>query len=313
MNSKLINDLTILEKYYTKTKDFFRRNAYTNAIKTISKLNYKIEDEKQVKNLNGIGSGIFKKIKEFLDKGYISKVEEFRDIIETKNDKEIIIQMFLNIWGVGEVKANNLWDKGYRSIEDINKNPEVLNRSQLIGLKHYKDLLKKIPRKNMIIYQAILKFVLNKEFGKDVYRLEVAGSYRRGSKSSGDMDVLITSDIITLSQIVKVLEKWNIITDILSMRNEKFMGIAHCPNGNEPYFRLDIEFVPKNQWAFALLYFTGSKNFNKQIRLHAKKMGYKLNEHNLEYIKTGKIIYLETEQDIFKKLDLEYLDPTERN
>jgi len=271
MNSLLINDLHILEKYYKKSKDYFRQLAYEKAINILSKLDFIIKDEKQVKNMSGIGPGIFKKIKEFIKTGKISKVEEVRSLIETKDEKEKIIKLFLNIWGVGDVKANNLWDSGYRTIEDIKKNHTVLNRSQLIGLKYYNDLLQRIPRKSMKIYHAIILFILNKEFGKDNYKLEVAGSYRRGSESSGDMDVLITSKVINLSQIVNILVKWKFVTDILSLRNEKFMGISKCPNTTDPYFRLDIEFVPESQFPFALLYFTGSKDFNKEIRLHAKK------------------------------------------
>jgi DNA polymerase beta len=313
MNSLLINNLRILEKYYIKNKDYFRQLAYEKAIKTLSKLDFIIRDEKQVKKLTGIGPGIFKKIKEFIQTGKITKVEEVRSLIETKDEKEKVINSFLNIWGVGDVKANNLWDLGYRSIEDIKKNSEVLNRSQLIGLKYYDDLLQRIPRKSMKIYHAIIIFILNKKFGKDNYKLEVAGSYRRGSDSSGDMDVLITSNVINLSQIVNILVEWKFITDILSLRNEKFMGIAKCPNTTDQHFRLDIEFVPESQFPFALLYFTGSKDFNKEIRLHAKKLGYKLNEHSLENLKTHEFINANTEEDIFYKLNVKYLNPKDRN
>jgi DNA polymerase/3'-5' exonuclease PolX len=73
--------------------------------------------------------------------------------------------------------------------------------------------------------------------------------------------------------------------------------------------RIDVRSVTKEQYPFALLYFTGSKQFNTTIRLHAKKMGYKLNEYNLGNFK-GDII--RTEKDIFKALKIKYLKPEER-
>ena len=256
MNSHLINNLCILQKYYEHTHDHFRKYAYENAIRSISKLNFEIKDEKQVKNMTGIGSGIFKKIKEFIQTGHISKVEDVRSIIETTGYKQKVLKRFLNIWGVGDVKANDLWNKGFRNVNELKKNSHTLNRSQLIGLKYYDDLLERIPRKNMNLYQAVFIYVLNKEFGKGTYTLEVAGSYRRGAESSGDMDVLLTSRVFALHDVVNILIKYHFITDTLSMRNEKFMGIAHFPRSNDPHFRLDIEFVPAEQFPFALLYFT---------------------------------------------------------
>ena len=47
------------------------------------------------------------------------------------------------------------------------------------------------------------------------------------------------------------------------------MGVAHCPKGNEPYFRLDIEFLPEEEFAFGLLYFSRSCGRMSNIRVIA--------------------------------------------
>ncbi len=318
MNKELIEQLQILELYhkalYTKTKnpqENFRKMAYIKAIKAINNLDFEIENISQIKKIKGIGKSILTKIEQFLETGNIKKVYELKKISEP-SEKEKVIETFLNIWGVGDINAEKLWKEGYRSIEDIRKNPSVLNRQQLIGLKYYEDLLKRIPRIKIIVLQTIIRYILNKYFGKNSYELKVSGSYRRGKDTSGDVDILITSDKFNLNDIVSLLEKWNIITDTLSLKEEKFMGIAHCPGGLNHAVRLDIEFLPKEEFAFGLLYFTGSKDFNREIRQHAKKLGYTLNQHGL-FKKNGNKILANTEEEIFDKLNLVYVSPKKRN
>ena len=313
MNQNLISNLEILKIYYYKVKDHFRSMAYEKAIKELRKLKFEITDISQVKKTKGIGKNILDKIKEYITTGNIKKVDEVKVLLNPdKSEKELAIEDFLHIWGVGIVKATQLWDKGFRSIEDIMKNPSTLNRQQLIGLKYYADLKQTIPRMNITVIQVVIRFILDKEFGKNTYDIVIAGSYRRGKKISNDVDILITSSIFNLKNIVDILQKWNIITDVLSMQKEKFMGVAHCPNGTDPYFRLDIEFLPRNEFAFGLLYFTGSKDFNKDMRWHAKKSGYILNQHGLKNVNTNVWSIADTEEDIFEILNLEYVKPKDR-
>ena len=64
-----------------------------------------------------------------------------------------------------------------------------------------------------------------------------------------------------------------------------------------------------------MLYFTGSGNFNKVMRADALKKGYTINEYGIYKLK-GKtekeLIKTETEEDIFKIIDMEYLEPKDR-
>ena len=142
--------------------------------------------------------------------------------------------------------------------------------------------------------------------------MKVAGSYRRGATKSGDIDCLITSKTITLKDIIRVLIKWKVVTDVLSMKDEKFMGVVNCPSGQWFRFRMDIEFLPEEEeWGSGLLYFTGSKDFNKRMRAIAKRKGLTLNQHGL-FDSEGKRLLLYTEKEIMEYLDMKFVIPSER-
>jgi DNA polymerase lambda len=310
MNEGIIQNLDILVQYYKQIGDQWRVKAYSTAIFSIKKLDFQITDVKQIKNIKGIGKGIQGKIKEYLDYGEINKVVELKSKIRKKvdNTKDTILNLFQGVWGIGPAKANQLYDQGIRSLKDLQQNQQLLNANQRVGLKYYKDLLKPIPRDYIDIFQIMLRVVITKEFGENSFRMQVAGSYRRGKNQSGDIDCLFTSKVFTLKDLVNVLVKWGIVTDILSMRGEKFMGIVHCPNGQWYHFRMDIEFLPEDEWGSGLLYFTGSKEFNTMMRNDAKKMGYTLNQHGL-FDKTGNRIPVYTEKEIMSAVGMKYVPP----
>ena len=101
------------------------------------------------------------------------------------------------------------------------------------------------------------------------------------------------------------------------------MGIVKL-EGFTTHRHIDIiDTSPKN-YPFAVLYFTGSGAFNANMRAHAIKEGYSLNEYELtekitkrpikpEIIqsKIGKNSF-ENEEDIFKFLNYDYKTPEER-
>jgi len=76
--------------------------------------------------------------------------------------------------------------------------------------------------------------------------------------------------------------------------------------------RIDIRFIPKDCLGSALLYFTGSGDFNKNMRSYALKMGYTINEYGIHITKGKRRLNTKTEEDIFKVLGVEYVEPCDR-
>ena len=54
------------------------------------------------------------------------------------------------------------------------------------------------------------------------------------------------------------------------------MGV--CEFDDQTHHRIDIKHYPLEQYAFALLYFTGSGMFNRSMRLYATTLGLQLSD-----------------------------------
>ena len=78
--------------------------------------------------------------------------------------------------------------------------------------------------------------------------------------------------------------------------------------------RIDIMYTRPEEYPFAILYFTGSGDFNQRMRADALKMGYTMNEYSIKNTDTKKKVdqIFMNEKDIFKFLNYDYLKPEDR-
>lgn len=315
-NALIIANLQVLLKTAqssTETKDRFRARAYRNAIKAIKDCGHQIESGKDAQQLNGVGKQIASKIQEIIDTGKLKQVD---DLGGEQLEKTKILGQFTGVWGVGPVKAQELWDMGARSIEDIKTDYQhLLNDNQLRGLKYYDDLQKRIPRKEVLkISRKILSVVrqIQSDFEWSI-KARVCGSFRRKAETCGDMDVLLceADNNKIMTELVDRLTVSGILIETLGLGDTKYLGITKTSDGTA--FRIDMEMVRPEEWPFAMLYFTGSGPFNERQRLVAKKMGFSLSEHGLKEIDTGEYVKgIKSERAIFEFLDMDYLAPEDR-
>lgn len=69
------------------------------------------------------------------------------------------------------------------------------------------------------------------------------------------------------------------------------MCTCHKQNQHNCLLYFCCRLIPNDQYYCALLYFTGSDVFNKNLRAHALEEGFTLNEYSLRPIgSTGKLI-----------------------
>jgi DNA ligase (NAD+) len=309
-NTDFINVLDRLQNHYRVKGLFMKSRAYEKARDSLILHDSKITDMNQLQEIPNIGKSTIRKLKEWQETGKVEVLEQ------SKNDPEI---MFSNVYGIGPKKAKELVQThGITSIKELRERQDtVLNDVQMKGLKYYEDILKRIPRNEIDLYKTKMLELFKKVKNKNS-TLDIVGSYRRGKQDSGDIDIIICDeqdDNTVFNDFLDLMIKENLLIEVLSRGNIKSLGVSKL--GNRPARRVDFMFTPRKENAFAILYFTGSKEFNTAMRSQALKMGYSLNEHGLYKMnnkkKGEKLTQLfPTEQDVFDFLDIKYTNPEDR-
>jgi DNA polymerase/3'-5' exonuclease PolX len=310
--STIIQALDILRKRDLANKEPFKARAYQNVITQLTHMAEPFTSMEQLSTMKGVGEQIKKKIQEIMTTGHLQTAERAKELYSIDS-----LDAFQNIYGVGPAKATDLVKQGYRTIEQLREaltnQPKLLNDKQTIGLQYYEDLLERIPRAEMDQHRDILLSTIP-------LPSEIVGSYRRGKENSGDIDVLIrvpeglTSNTVKqqLAVLVQKLKASGYIEQVLAIGEHKCMAICRLPH--QKARRLDLLMTPANEYAYAILYFTGSDRFNVAFRQFALSRGYTLNEHIMTPIHqtTPPAPPMQTEKDIFHFLGLRYINPMNR-
>jgi DNA polymerase/3'-5' exonuclease PolX len=325
MNSIIISEFEKLVSFYKSDKDTsstFRVKQLKNVLTILSKHSeiITLENYTKLKELPGIGDGTIKRIKEILETGKLIELSSFNQ------DKESQVNELEEVVGIGRVKALELFEKGITSIkilqEKIEKKEIEVNEKIELGLKYHGKYKINIPRDEIDkIYKLIKKIITehNKTYSskKEHVIFNICGSYRREKSTSGDIDVLISKqgkleDINYLLLFVNKLKENKLLVDDITDKNfeTKYMGFAQLKKN--PVRRIDIRFVTYDSYYSALLYFTGSMELNKKMRNIAKSKGLKLSEYGLHKIDDNSKLNITSEEDFFKALDMEYLEPKDR-
>jgi NAD-dependent DNA ligase len=292
-----------------KRGDNIRARVYRRAQETILAIPDDIYEPADLAGKPGIGPVILEKLKTYDETGTL-------DILE--REKENPENILSDIYGVGPKKAKELVGKGVTSIAQLRERQnELLNDVQKVGLKYYEDILEKIPRKEIDEYAAIFQTAYETVSKKTEMKYEIVGSYRRGATTSGDIDVIITAkDAAAFNQWIDELLATKIIIEVLSMGKSKCLVITRLKEGYTAR-RVDFLYTTPEEYPYAVLYFTGSKGFNATMRGFALTKGLSLNEHGLSKVVDKKkeeklILNIVDERGIFDYLGLVYKEPTAR-
>lgn len=218
-----------------------------------------------------------------------------------------------------------------------------LTHDQILGVKYFTDIGTKIPRNEIVKIEKILQATAA-ELNPNLIA-QCCGSYRRGRARSGDVDCcLFAKNLLTetdvrefqmanghiLSAFAAKLTELGFLSDHLSCGDTKYMGLCKLYGPDYTYYRrIDIRLNPMNSFATTILYFTGSKNLNTEMRNRALARDMTLNEYGLyKFAKDSKgglikdnkgknikgdQILCQTEADVFKALGMKYLEPHERD
>jgi DNA polymerase/3'-5' exonuclease PolX len=299
----------------------FRLRQIKNAYKIIQNYKKNIKKGEELQNIKGIGKGTIDRINEILKTGKLKEIK-----INKKNKESMnILDELETIVGIGRKTAIDLYKihkiKSIKELKEAHKNRKIeLNKNILLGLKYHNVYTKNIPRE---LITEVDKFLHNELIKIDPQLFGIiTGSYRRLKMTSGDIDFLLVHPKIKtmkqllneknyLQQFANKLKKSGFVLDDLTDKepHSKYMGFAKFKNVT---FRFDMRYVPYDSYYPALIYFTGSANFNRKMRMVANDMGYILNEYGLYELNDGikgKQIKVRSENDLFEILGFDYLTP----
>jgi DNA polymerase IV len=324
-NAKTIAILQEMHNYYESVKDTWRSIAYRKAISMLRKQNHIISTAKEALSLPNIGPRLALKIEEIATTDRLRRLESAQS---EPNDR--ILGMFSRIYGVGFSVALKWVARGLKSMAEVEKLD--LTANQRIGLDHYDDFLARIPRTEV---QALGAFVSEVVVDIDPdLRVHIMGSYRRGTKDCGDVDMMVTKKDTPLENVrIQLLDK--IVPALFGLgflkaglaitsigKGTKWHG-ACCLPGSCIWRRIDFLLVPYEEIGAAMIYFTGNDIFNRSIRLLASRRGMRLNQHGLwkdvmrgrnrERITQGSMVQGESERRIFDLLGVPWRPPEHRN
>ena len=307
------------------TANKFRIASLKKSLKILSKITKKITDANTLKGIKGIGPGTIGRIDEILKTGKLDELKNYDKIVKKLGKTEQIVEDLTKVVGIGRVMAMNLIEEyNIKSANELKKLSDAgkitLNEKIKIGLKYLGKFEGNIPRKEI---DQTYDYLQDKteQYNKNMC-ITICGSYRRGLPTSSDIDILLSDlnlntmdEVIesnVLSRYVKYLHDIGFLLDDITDKNikTKYMGFSKYKDNS--IRRVDIRLIPMISYFPALLYFTGSYELNQEMRIIAKKLGYKLNEYGLYKLVNNEMIDILSEQDMFLKLGMTYLEPTKR-
>lgn len=311
LKNKINAELAVVRDAEKLAGNTFKVRAYDKVIDQLRTLTIEIRslDDIKAANVTGIGSSIEKKISDIITTGHVHMTADISDQVEA-------FSVLSKVHGIGPSKANELISQGITSIDDLRAHAGQLTKAQQAGLKHFDDLQKRIPRKEMVKHETLV----HQMFKDKGFTVTIAGSFRRGAASSGDIDVLVTLpresvDVATsrFRSAIAEMQTSSYISDVLALGDNKCMAVSKLPR-SRTHRRLDVLLTTPSEYPYALLYFTGSQEFNIAFRAHALDKGYSVNEHGIKVIKKGvpSPPDMTSEEDIFRFIGISYVNPEMR-
>jgi DNA polymerase (family X) len=272
------------------------------------------KDDAKLKALPGVGDGMAAHIREILATGDYE--------LRTRLLKKFPITLLelMNLQSLGPKKVALLW-KTFQcaTVQDLEKLAREGKLRDIAGFGEKSE--ENILKATAIAKKSTGRFLVSladeeaaklsayiKKAGDAVESITPAGSLRRGRESVGDLDLLVTMRPGSDKQkhvdlVCGHILKYPGIDQVLAHGENKVSVLL----GNG--LQVDVRLLEKNSFGAALLYFTGSKEHNVVLRGRARDMGWTLNEYALTTLKGGKFVAGKTEEEIYAKLKLDYIEP----
>jgi DNA polymerase (family 10) len=303
-------ELTTLEEGSPQS---FRVRAYESAAHAIEAQATDLGrlTDKELQKIEGIGKSTAAKIRELIEVGKVQKLEDLR----RKHPPAIVA--LLRIPGLGPKAVQRLRaELNVQSIEDLRVavSSKALRALKGFGAKSEENIAHALERLDQgdslkrtpisVALPLAERIVAQLKELPSVNEVAFCGSLRRFCETIGDVDIVVASTepgpvmeaLVAMPLTDRVIGRGEAKTSVVTRRGTQ----------------VDLRVVAPHQIGAAMLYFTGSKGHNIKLRMRALARGWTLNEYALSEVETGKVIASETEEQIYRALELPWIPPVLR-
>ena len=289
----------------------FTIRAYQQAARTIERLPTELEqlvnEEKDLREIPGIGKAIADKIGELVKTGSLGYYERLRSEFP-----DGILEL-IHIPGLGPKTTARLWKElgitEVSGLETAIRNgtlatlPRMGKRSADKILRHIQFARTKDNRVPIARAQptADRLIAVLRERCPSIDRLVVAGSLRRFEETIGDIDLVCTA--ANPQEVLDALKDLRDISGVLGHDGTRVSVVL------EEGIQVDLRVVEDSRFGSLLQYLTGNQQHNIRLREHANRMGLSVNEYGIADIATGGTEEFADEESLYARLGLQYIPP----
>jgi DNA polymerase (family 10) len=306
----MLAELVKLTELDEESKQSFKVRAYENAYNALQGVTEDItgKSKSDLVKMKGVGNSIAEKIREFVDTGRVDKLEKLRaqyppEFVELSKIPGLgpktlkLIRRELGVENLEDLQRA-IADEALRTLPGLGKTSEekIAKAIERLGM-HGKD--RRTPISEAMPLAERLVAELRELNG--VTDARYCGSLRRLAETIGDVDITVAST--DPRPVMDFVAEHSSASEVIGHGDTKTSIVTR--DG----LQVDVRVVAPEQFGAAILYFTGSKAHNIELRQRAIDRGWLLNEYALEDKETGDIVASKTEEEIYEALELAFVPP----
>jgi DNA polymerase (family 10) len=296
----------------------FKSRAFHNAARVLEGVTEDIGDlveQGRLREIKGIGESLSVIIADLVRTGSSAEYESLKASLPSG-----LIEM-LRIQGLGPKRVKILHDR--LKIVSIDALESAAKAGKLAGLEGFGEKtqenilagiesLRHSAERTLYPVAAVQAAAILERIRAvpGVKRAEVAGSLRRRKETIGDIDIIVSAGRRDQERVMEAFASHPLIGTVNARGETK--SSATLKSG----MQCDLRIVDDSEYAFALAYFTGSKEHNVALRSRAKDFGWSMNEYGFSRLgdeetrgKAKRAVPCKDETDIYKALKLQYVPP----
>ncbi|KAM5172700.1 DNA-directed DNA/RNA polymerase mu-like isoform 1-T2 [Mantella aurantiaca] len=348
-NAQITDALEVLARAAFFQGSEVRHLGFTRAASTLKSLPYKLQSVEEAENLPWCGGHCKSVIQGIVEDGVCREAEELK-----ASEHYQCMELFTGIFGVGVRTAERWYKDGVRTLEDLKDPKHKLTAEQKAGLEHYTDLRLPVTRQEADRIQCMVRealqtfvpdiqitmtggFARGKQQGHDA---DFLITHPDDSALTGllkkAMDWMDGKGLLLYRQMKERSHKPHRVTrnmdghetcysifalpiGELEKSQSKSAVVVHKDlNGVASHLwkavRVDLVVTPYSEYPYALLGWTGSKHFERELRRFSwQEKQLTLSSHGLFDGGKKSSISATSEEEIFAHLGLEYVPPSYRN